>query len=209
MFENVLTFGGKSNIIYLIMELILKRVFICSEYQGLETNLSRARVFCEYASKRKYAVFAPHMFYPQFLDEFDPKDRATGLESGCSWLNVAHEMWVFVRNGKLSDGMSLEIGRALIYKVKIRYFDYCDETGKITEMRHVDTSKVPKQKELIMPKPFAKESLKSLQNVATALSKGVRYEDLQEELDKVLGPSETNRDEQLDAEWEEQYRNQD
>lgn len=192
-----------------IMEPILKRVFICSEYQGLETNLTLAMRFCEYASKRNYAVFAPHLLYPQFMDELDPKDRAMGLESGCSWLNAAHEMWVFVRNGKLTEGMRLEIGRAVIYKVKIRYFDYCEKTLEITEMSHVDTSRIPKQKDLILPKPFAAGAAKSFQRVATALSKGVRYEDLEEEMDKVLGSSETGRDEKLDAEWEDRYRNQD
>lgn len=70
--------------------------------------------------------FAPHLLYPQVLEEKDPSERELGLFFGKVWLGKCDELWVFGRH--ISNGMSREIAKAKKRGIPIRHFnDVCEE----------------------------------------------------------------------------------
>ena len=48
-------------------------VYICSPYAGdIETNTAAARRYCRFAVEAGYIPIAPHLLFPQFLNDADP-----------------------------------------------------------------------------------------------------------------------------------------
>lgn len=75
----------------------------------LQTNMEHAEALChEVTVKHGHAAFAPHVFYPLFLDDRRPEERALGMAAGRAWLAKADEVWVWGRDG-VSDGMLADI----------------------------------------------------------------------------------------------------
>lgn len=69
---------------------------------------------------------APHLLFPQFLDDNKPKERELGLFFGNAILSKCAEMWVF--GDRISEGMEAEIKRATWKGHRIRYFsETCEE----------------------------------------------------------------------------------
>jgi len=102
----------------------MKRIFVCSAYAGdIEANTAKAIEYCRRVIAEGHAPFAPHLLYPQMLDESNPADRAKGIACGLAWLDVCDEMWVF---GLVSSGMRQEILEATANMTKIRYFNQED-----------------------------------------------------------------------------------
>lgn len=84
-----------------------KKVFICNPFRGDEAgNSVRAANYCRKAYEEGYLPFAPHLFFPQFLNEGSLKERADGIAMGMALLKECAEVWVF---GKATDGMMQEI----------------------------------------------------------------------------------------------------
>lgn len=102
-------------------------VFICSPFTGdIEINTRRAIRYMRFAVTSGAIPFAPHLLYPQVLDEDDPSERELGLFFGTVWLGKCDELWVFGR--QISDGMSREIAKAKRRGILIRRFnDVCEE----------------------------------------------------------------------------------
>lgn len=94
-----------------------RRVVIESPYAGnIVDNEAFALSMCAMAAKQGYAPFASHLFYPQFLRESLPADRAVGLQCGMAWLEAADEVWVCTPYGVgISPGMQLAITYAKFY----------------------------------------------------------------------------------------------
>lgn len=96
-------------------------VFICSPYAGnIEQNITRAQRYCRFAVSRNTIPLAPHLFFPQFMDDDDKEERSLALFMGIVLLGKCSEIWVF---GRTSPGMTLEIERARSKGMKIRYFN--------------------------------------------------------------------------------------
>ena len=69
---------------------------------------------------------APHLLFPQFLNDSDPKERELGLFFGNALLSKCAEMFVF--GSRISEGMEAEIKRATWKGHRIRYFtESCEE----------------------------------------------------------------------------------
>jgi hypothetical protein len=86
----------------------MRRVFICSPYAGdIRANVERARKMCLMAIRRGYAPFAPHLIYPQLLDDCGT-DRTAGISAGIAFLEACFEVWV-PRGVKPSIGMTCEL----------------------------------------------------------------------------------------------------
>ncbi len=102
-------------------------VFICSPFSGdVEGNTMRAIRYMRFAVASGAIPFAPHLLYPQVLDENDASDRELGLFFGMVWLGKCDELWVFGR--QISAGMSREIAKAKKRGIPIRRFnDKCEE----------------------------------------------------------------------------------
>lgn len=96
----------------------MKRIFICSPFSGPDRslNIERAQQYCLQAINEGAAPFAPHLLYPQFLDE-SPKQRELGMDAGKEFLKCCHEVWVF--GEKISVGMQEEITLANYWGIEV------------------------------------------------------------------------------------------
>lgn len=58
---------------------------------------------------------APHLLFPLFLDDFDPEQRALGLEAGIQTQRLADEVWFVLPSWRteFSEGMQKGMERAL------------------------------------------------------------------------------------------------
>jgi hypothetical protein len=102
-------------------------VYVCSPYRGdTAANAERARAYCSFAISKKAIPFAPHLLYPQFLDDADHNEREAGLGCGTAILKRCDQIWVF--GERISGGMAGEISSAKKYGIPIRYFNrWCQE----------------------------------------------------------------------------------
>ena len=97
-------------------------VYICSPYAGdIARNTRRARSFCRYATERNRIPIAPHLLFPQFLNDADEEQRALGIFMGCVLMTKCAEVWVFGNN--ITSGMAMEIEKAEKRGMIIRYFN--------------------------------------------------------------------------------------
>ena len=94
-------------------------VYICSPYAGdIEKNTYRARAFSRFVVEKRYIPIAPHLLYPQYIDE--ETERWLGLKMGLVFMGKCEEVWIF--GDVISEGMAEEIERAKKMRKKIRYF---------------------------------------------------------------------------------------
>lgn len=108
----------------------MKLVYICSPYRGnTESNTAKARRYCRFACSQGVVPIAPHLLYPQFLDDDIPEERETGMLLGMELLKHSHELWVF--GDRISEGMKAEIEASEKNGIKNRYFK--ERSGEIHE----------------------------------------------------------------------------
>lgn len=94
-------------------------VYICSPYSGdVEGNTQRARAYCRYAVDKGCIPLAPHLYFPQFMD--DRSERALALFMDIVLLSKCTELWVF--GDTLSEGMQKEIRYAQRKGKLVKYF---------------------------------------------------------------------------------------
>ena len=94
-------------------------VYICSPYAGdTQKNSENARRYSRFAVDRNGIPIAPHLLFPQFMDEMT--ERETALFMGLVLLGKCDEVWVF--GDTISGGMRQEIAKAEAFKKKVRYF---------------------------------------------------------------------------------------
>jgi hypothetical protein len=108
----------------------LPLVYIASPFAGFtEQNIKRARGYCGFAVGRGCIPFAPHLHYPQILDDSDKAQRELGIRFALILLGKCDELWVF--GDKVSEGMSREIAKAKRRGMPIRYFSHkCEEVSQ-------------------------------------------------------------------------------
>lgn len=102
-------------------------VYICSPFSGdVEGNIANARRYCRFAVDKGFIPIAPHLLYPQFLNDNDPNERELGLLFGNALISKCAEIWVF--GSRISSGMEAEIKRAQWKGYHLRYFtEECQE----------------------------------------------------------------------------------
>lgn len=101
-------------------------VYVCSALKGVPgindnvaENIENTRRYCKYVVDKGLIPVAPHLLFPQFLDDNVPSERAQGLKCGIGLLLCCGEMWVFGET--LSDGMRFEIQKAQECGIPITY----------------------------------------------------------------------------------------
>lgn len=100
----------------------LPLVYIASPFAGdTERNTERAQGYCRFAVSMGCIPLAPHLHYPQFMDDSDREQREMGLFFALVLLGKCDELWVF---GKPSDGMSREIAKAKKRGMPIKYYNH-------------------------------------------------------------------------------------
>lgn len=104
-------------------------VYIASPYAGdTETNVRRAQGYCRFAVTKNCIPIAPHLHYPQFMDDSDKEQRELGLFFALVLLGKCDELWIF--GDRVSNGMSKEIKKAEKRGIPIRRFSFkCEEVS--------------------------------------------------------------------------------
>jgi hypothetical protein len=98
-------------------------VYVASPFAGdTESNIVRAQGFCRFAISKGCIPIAPHLHYPQFLDDGDKEQRELGLFFALVLLGKCDELWVF--GDKISTGMAAEIAKAKKRGMLIKYFNH-------------------------------------------------------------------------------------
>ena len=96
-------------------------VYICSPYSGDTVAHTRyAQRYCRFAVDQRCIPLAPHLLFPQFMDDTNSRDRTLALFMGNVLMSKCQEVWVFGEN--ISAGMSQEIDQAERHNMTIRYF---------------------------------------------------------------------------------------
>ena len=94
-------------------------VYICSPFSGdISDNIENARRYSRFAVDQKAIPLAPHLLFPQFMDEDTERELAVFMDMVL--LGRCKEVWVF--GSHISDGMAAEIEKAKRKQIKIRYF---------------------------------------------------------------------------------------
>lgn len=108
-------------------ESINTKVFISSPFAGnVVSNVEKAKKYCAYAVNEGYIPYAPHLFFPQFMNDNDVHQRQLGIHMGKEFLKICKEVWVF--GERVSAGMADEIELANMLGIPIRFFtDECME----------------------------------------------------------------------------------
>ena len=96
-------------------------VYVCSPFSGdVAGNIANARKYSRFAVEQGYIPIAPHLLFPQFLNDNDLTERELGLHFGNVLMSHCSEVWVF---GEIvSAGMDAEIRRAKRKNYRLRYF---------------------------------------------------------------------------------------
>lgn len=102
-------------------------VYVCSPYSGNpDLNANDARRYCRFAVDSGYVPFAPHLLFPQFMNDDVSEERELALFMGIVMLTKCAELWVFGEH--ISNGMSQEIRKAERRNMIIRHFSSdCEE----------------------------------------------------------------------------------
>lgn len=78
-------------------------VYICSPYSGdIAANVELARRFCAFAVKARQIPLAPHLHYPQFMDDTDPDARELAMFFNRILLSKCEQLWAYI--GRVSRG---------------------------------------------------------------------------------------------------------
>lgn len=102
-------------------------VYICSPYAGeVSKNVENARNYSRFAVDKGYIPVAPHLLFPQFLNDRNPRERQLVLFFGNALMSKCSEVWVF--GTQITTGMEEEIKRARWKNYRLRYFnENCEE----------------------------------------------------------------------------------
>jgi hypothetical protein len=100
-------------------------VYICSPYSGNPSvNMANARRYYRFGVDSGYIPLAPHLLFPQFMDDASERNRAMFMN--IVLLSKCAELWVF--GEFITKGMAIEIGRAKRKGQIIRSFTQdCEE----------------------------------------------------------------------------------
>lgn len=97
-------------------------VYICSPFSGdINGNIKRAQEFCRFALEKGNIPLAPHLLFPQFMDDNNEKERDLAMFMDIILMGKCQEVWVL--GDVISKGMSIEIEKATKRRQPIRYFN--------------------------------------------------------------------------------------
>lgn len=101
------------------------KIFICSpyrcnEFHTLEDNVALTKKVCRWALLNNYVPFAPHLIYPQCLNDNKQRERDAGISAGFEWLSSCDELWQI--GSHITEGMQKEIDYANKINLPIKVF---------------------------------------------------------------------------------------
>ena len=101
-------------------------VYIASPFAGdVLKNIEKACGYCKFSVDKGVIPLAPHLHFPQFMDDGDAEQRELGLSFALILLGKCDRLWAF---GSPSEGMKREIARAKKKGIPIHYYnERCEE----------------------------------------------------------------------------------
>lgn len=100
----------------------MKKIFICSPFRGnIKENKKAAQFFAKVIIGTGRVPVAPHLYFPQFLDEENPNERMNGIEMGLELMDVCDEVYVLGFN--ITEGMKFELDHAREKRIPVRLYD--------------------------------------------------------------------------------------
>lgn len=100
----------------------MRKIFICSPFRGnIEENTKAAQFFAKIIIQTGRVPIAPHLYFPQFLDEENPNERMNGIEMGLELMDVCDEVYVLGFN--ITEGMRFELDHARAKRIPVRLYD--------------------------------------------------------------------------------------
>ncbi len=96
-------------------------VYICSPYSGdTLANVAVAREFCRVAVERRKIPLAPHLLFPQFMNDNNPGERELAMFFNRILLAHCEAVWVYVAHVRA--GMRQELAWARSLGLPVKYF---------------------------------------------------------------------------------------
>ena len=94
-------------------------VYICSPYSGdIARNTEKAKRYCRFAVDNNAILLAPHLLFPQFMNDETECDLAMFMDMVL--IGRCEQLWVF--GNTITEGMKAEISKANKKGIKIRRF---------------------------------------------------------------------------------------
>ena len=122
----------------------MKLIYVASPYAGdIEQNTEYARRACRHVMNEGHAFFAPHLLYPQLLDDSKPQERQIGLDMGLSMLPRCDELWCY--GDRISHGMHLEIEEAVRIGIPVRRVMELENGFAISRAKNTEPAEAPQQ----------------------------------------------------------------
>lgn len=107
----------------------MKKIFVCSPYAGnpsclylYKDHLEIARKISKVISLEGNIPIAPHLIFPQFLDDTNKKERNLGIKYGLELLKMCDEIFVYRACCGISKGMKIELEEAKKLGIPITYY---------------------------------------------------------------------------------------
>ena len=98
------------------------KAYVVSQYAGdVKGNTLAVINCCRHLIRQKKIPIASHLLYPRMLKDDSQEERYLGTMFGLALLALCEEVWVFTRDGVISEGMKTEIAEAKRLKKPIRY----------------------------------------------------------------------------------------
>ena len=98
----------------------MKTVYLASPFRGdYKRNQKFARKALRYAILQNTIPLAPHLLYPQVLDDNNPRERKLVLRLGLALIPLCDEVWVM--GDTITEGMRGEINTAKDLRIPIRF----------------------------------------------------------------------------------------
>ncbi|GHU38197.1 hypothetical protein FACS1894105_11730 [Clostridia bacterium] len=99
----------------------LPLVYIASPFAGdVERNVYNARAYSRFALNHGMIPLAPHLLYPQIMDDNVPAERKLALKFAKILLGKCDMLFVF--GDVITEGMAAEIAKAQYREMPTRYF---------------------------------------------------------------------------------------
>jgi len=87
----------------------MKKIFICSPLAGdIELNTTKAHGYCRRVALEGNIPIAPHVYFPQFLDEHHPEERKIGIQMGIALMAMCDEIYIY-GDPRGHEGMIIEV----------------------------------------------------------------------------------------------------
>jgi len=98
----------------------MDKFFICSAFRGdTEENIRKTKEYCRWAATKCGVIpIAPHLLFPQFLNDNNEKERQLGISMGFELLADCRELYYF--GDSVTEGMAAEINKAYELNIPVR-----------------------------------------------------------------------------------------